>query len=159
MPANPYGRYVEGRDVLACLEQTSRRIDALVRAWPRERDERAHAPGKWTARQVLAHLAHIELNFSIRLRFTLAQDGYFVQPFEQDDWMRAEPAPPALVSLDAYVGMRRMNLVLLRSLSLTERARTARHPEIGEIDVDWLAAWCAGHELHHLPQIETVAST
>ena len=39
MYPNPYGQYVEGRDVLASLDETPRRIGALVRGWPRERDE------------------------------------------------------------------------------------------------------------------------
>ncbi len=158
MHVNPYGKYVEGVDVIASLEATPRRIAALVRNWPRERDERSHAPGKWTARQVLAHLAQLEMVFATRLRFALAEDGYRIQPFEQDDWMRAETAAPALVSLEAYVALRAMNVALLRSLTAAQRARTADHPEWGVVNVDWLAAWCAGHELNHRPQIEAVGS-
>jgi hypothetical protein len=159
MHPNPYGQYVEGRDVLASLEEVAQRIAVLVRGWARERDGRSHAPGKWTARQVLAHLAHLEIVFANRLRFALAEDGYRIQSFEQDDWMRAETAPPALVSLDAYVALRAMNVALLRSLTPEQRARTASHPEWGVVDVAWLAAWCAGHERNHLPQLEAVAAT
>ena len=157
MHPNPYGTYIEGIDVMTSLAETPGRIAALVRGWPRERDEWSHAPGKWTARQVLAHLAQLEMVFSTRLRFALAEDGYRIQPFEQDDWMRAETPPPALVSLEVYVALRAMNVALLRSLSAPQRARTAAHPEWGTVDVMWLAAWCAGHELNHLPQVEAVA--
>ena len=158
MTANPYGKYVEGLDVLKCLEDTPARIESLVREWPRERDERSHAPGKWTARQVLTHLAHIEMVFANRLRFALAQDTYVVQPFEQDDWMNNESTQQsALASLDAYVALREMNLALCRSLTAAQRARTFTHPEFGVLNVDWLMAWAAGHERNHLPQIETVA--
>jgi hypothetical protein len=158
MHPNPYGKYIEGRDVLASMDEVPQRIASLVRGWPRERDGWSHAPGKWTARQVLAHLAHLEMVFANRLRFALAEDGYRIQPFEQDDWMRAETPPPALVSLDAYVALRAMNAALLRSLNSEQRARTAAHPEWGVVDVTWLAAWCAGHERNHLPQIEAVAN-
>ena len=157
MHPNPYGQYVEGRDVLASLEETPRRIAELVRGWPRERDEQSHAPGKWTARQVLAHLAQLEMVFSTRVRFALAENDYRIQPFEQDDWMRAETPPPALVALDAYLALRAMNLALLRSLTPAQRQRTASHPEWGIVDVTWMAAWCAGHERNHLPQFEAVA--
>ncbi len=158
MHPNPYGKYVDGVDVMTSLVATPARIASLVRGWPRTYDERSHVPGKWTARQVLVHLAQLEMNFSIRVRFALAQDGYEVQPFEQDDWMRGETPPPALVSLDAYTALRAMNVALLRSLTAEQRARTASHPEWGSVDVEWLAAWCAGHELNHLPQFEAVAS-
>jgi DinB superfamily len=154
---NPYAKFVEGLDVLQCLEETPRRIESLVRAWPREKDQHSHAPGKWTAGQVLTHLAQIEIVFSIRLRFALAQDGYVVQPFEQDDWMANEPPPSALAALDTYVALRRMNLALCRSLTSAQRAKTFTHPEFGVLDVDWLMAWAAGHERNHAPQIEAVA--
>ena len=158
MHPNPYGTYVEGLDPMTCLEETPRRIASLVRGWPRGHDERSHAPGKWTARQVLAHLAHLEMVWSTRLRFALAQDDYMIQPFDQDDWMRAETAPPALVSLDAYLALRAMNLSLLRGLTGIQRRRKGRHPDWGLVDVDWLVAWCAGHERNHLPQFEAVAA-
>jgi hypothetical protein len=155
--SNPYARYVEGLDPLQCLEETPRRIEALVNSWPRERDERSHAPGKWSARQVLVHLAHIEMVFTTRLRYGLTDDRYAVQPFEQDDWMAVESPVDALVALEAYTAMRRMNLALCRSLTAEQRARSFTHPEFGRITVDWLIGWCAGHERNHLPQIEAVA--
>ena len=154
---NPYGKFVEGLDVLQCLEETPRRIETLVRAWPRERDEQSHAPGKWKARQVLTHLAQIELVFSVRLRFALAQDGYVVQPFEQDDWMANESSQTALAALDSYVALRRLNLVVCRALTPAQRAKTFTHPEFGVLNLDWLMAWAAGHELNHAPQIEAIA--
>ena len=154
---NPYAQFVEGLNVMQCLEETPARIESLVRAWPREKDEHSHAPGKWKARQVLTHLAQIEMMFAVRLRFALAQDGYVVQPFEQDDWMANEFSQPALAALDSYLALRRMNLALCRSLSPAQRAKTFTHPEFGMLNVDWLMAWAAGHELNHAPQIETVA--
>ena len=158
MTTNPYDKYIAGRDVLKSLEDTPARIAALVRGWPRERDERSHAPGKWTARQVLAHLVHVEIVFATRLRFALAAAGGRIQTFEQDDWMREEAPPPALVSIDAYTALRAMNLALLRSLTPEQRARQSVHPDLGTVDAWWLAAWCAGHELNHLPQFEAVAT-
>jgi DinB family protein len=156
-PHPVYSKFVEGRDVLQCLEQTPARIESLVRAWPRTRDEETYAPGKWTARQILTHLAQIEMVFTARLRFALTVDNYVVQTFEQDDWVAVEPHATALTALDAYVGMRRMNHQLSRGLSADQRKRQFTHPEFGAIDVDWLLGWCAGHELNHLPQIETIA--
>ncbi len=158
MHSNPYGMFVEGVDVLRSLEETPRRIASLVRGWPRHVDERPLAPGKWTARQILAHLAHLEMVFATRLRFTLASETYVVQPFDQDPWVAAEPATPALTSLEAYVSLRQMNVTLLRPLTPSQRGRCASHPEMGEISIDWMMAWCAGHELNHVPQFERIAA-
>ncbi len=159
MQRNPYASYVDGRDLLTCLEETPARIEALVRGWPRPVDEQSYAPGKWSARTILAHLAQCEMVFSTRLRFAMAVDDYLLTPFEQDDWMAVEAPVGALTALDAYVGMRRMNLALCQSLDAAERARAARHPEFGDITVEWIIAFFAGHERNHLAQFETIAAS
>jgi hypothetical protein len=107
---------------------------------------------------VLTHLAHIEMVFANRLRYTLAQDNYLVQPFEQDDWMNNESSQSALAALETYVALRRMNLALCRSLTPAQRTKTFTHPEYGVLDVNWMMAWAAGHERNHLPaEIDAVA--
>jgi hypothetical protein len=111
------------------------------------------------ARQVLTHLAQIEMVFANRLRFALAQDNYVVQPFEQDDWMRNESSQTALAALETYLSLRRMNLALCQSLTPAQRAKTFTHPEYGVLDVNWMMAWAAGHERNHLPQIDAVAAS
>lgn len=158
MTRNPYATFVEGMDLLKCLEETPARIEAMVRHWPRVLDERSHAPGKWSARKILVHLAQSEMVFSTRLRFALAESDHEIHPFDQDDWMMIEPTIPALVALDAYVGLRRMNLALCQSLRPAHRAKTARHSEYGDITVDWIIAFFAGHERNHLLQIEAIGA-
>jgi hypothetical protein len=139
---------------MASLSDTPQRVATLVRAWPATRFEQSHAAGKWTARQVLIHLVHIEMVASTRLRFVLAADAHLLQTFEQDDWMRVDHGGTAADALGAYLALRRMNLALLRTLSDAQRARTAAHPDFGAITVDWIMEWLAGHELNHLPQFE-----
>ena len=158
MTRNPYGNYIEGRDPLRSLEETPRRIATLARGWPAATFARSYAPGKWSAAQILVHLAQAEIVLATRLRFTLAEDGVTIQPFDQDAWMAAEPAADGLAALDAYVSVRTMTLLLCRSLSAEQRARTATHPEFGAISVEWMIEWLAGHELNHLPQFETIAA-
>ncbi len=158
MTSNPYGKYIDGREPLRSLEDTPRRIATLVRAWPAATFERSYAPGKWTAAQILVHLAQAEIVLATRLRFALAENGVTIHAFDQDAWMAAEPAFDGLMALDAYVSLRALTLALCRSLSAEQRARTAIHPEFGAISVAWMIEWLAGHELNHLPQIETIAA-
>ena len=156
MSTNSYATYVAGEDLLRSLERTPRRIEQVVSAWPPEAFERSHAPGKWTARQVLTHLAQTEIVFGNRLRFGLAEDGYVIQPFDQDSWMRVEPRVDGHAALAAYLGLRQMNLALCRSLTPEQRARTVTHPEHGSVTVEWVMTFFAGHERHHLPQLESI---
>ena len=159
MTENPYGKYVEGKDTVKCLEETPRLIDAAVRGWSSAEFERSYAQGKWSARQLLAHLAHSEMVFATRLRFALASDDYVVRPYDQDDWMAIEPDATADAALAAYLAMRRMTLALCRTLTREQRARPVTHPEHGRIDVEWIMVMFAGHERHHLPQFEAIAQT
>jgi hypothetical protein len=156
MTRNPYATFVDGRNLVESLEEVPQIIERFVRAWPRARDGRSHAPGKWTARQILVHLAQAEMVFSNRLRFALAHEDYVIQPFDQDRWMETEAPVSALAALDAYVAVRRMNLALCRSLDAARLSKAVRHPEVGEITVEWIMAFFAGHERNHLPQIETI---
>ena len=87
IPPNPYGAPLGDRDPLDALGDTPARIRALVQDWPDQQFERSYAPGKWSARQILIHLAQTELALTTRARFALSQDGYTAQAFSQDDWI------------------------------------------------------------------------
>ena len=156
MSQHRYSAYLAGVDTMRSLAETPARIAEIVRAWAPEVFERSHAPGKWTARQVLTHLAQAELVFANRLRFAVAEDGYVIQPFDQDRWMAAEPRADGLAALDAYVALRTLNLALIQTLTPAQRARRFQHPEAGEVDVEWVITYFAGHERNHLPQIEAL---
>jgi uncharacterized damage-inducible protein DinB len=155
---NPYAASLGNRDVLTSLANTPERIRMLVSTIGPEGLTPSHAPGKWNVRQLLVHLAHAELAFGMRARMALTTADYVVQPFDQDRWMEVEPPADAAAALAAYEGLRALNLALFSSLSPAQRATTLTHPERGRMDVWEIAASLAGHELHHLGQIEVVAA-
>jgi len=158
MSDNPYGKYVVGIDLLASLDETSKRIESLLRGWTPEMFERTYAPGKWTARQLVTHLVHTEVAFGDRIRFALTTPNYVVVPFDQDDWMKIENTIDGASAYAAYLALRRVNLAFFRSLTPAQRAHRFTHPERGEIDVNWIITALAGHDRHHLPQFETIAA-
>ena len=156
MSNNPYEKYVEGIDLLDSLEETPRRIAAIAGRWSDDSFGRSHAAGKWTAAKILIHLAQMEMVFANRLRFAATTEGYVAQSFEQDDWMAIEEQADGRTALDAYVALRRMNLALCRRLTQEQRQRAFEHPDFGRIDLNWILAQVAGHERHHLPQLEAI---
>jgi hypothetical protein len=155
---NPYAASLGDRDVLSVLASTPERIRMLVSALGPEGGSRSHAPGKWTVRQVLVHLAHVEIVFGVRARMAVTMPGYVIQPFDQDLWMAVEPPTDAATALTSYEATRALNLALFRSLTPAQRHTALTHPERGAMDVWEIAASLAGHELHHLAQIEAVAA-
>ena len=72
--ANPYAEDLGDQPPLHALSETPNRIRQLVEHWDADRFERSYAPGKWSARLVLIHLAQMELALGVRARFALA--GY-----------------------------------------------------------------------------------
>ena len=156
LPPNPYAADLGDREPLEALADTPWRIRRLVDTWTDEDFERTYAPGKWSARQVLIHLAQTELALTTRARFAATADGYTAQAFSQDDWMPLDSDAPARVALDAYLALRQMNVAMFRRLTPQQRAREFAHPEYGTLSVWWIAAQMAGHDIHHLKQISAI---
>ena len=156
MHANPYGDDLGSRDPIEALGDTPGRIRIIVERWGDEHFERSYDAGKWSVRQILVHLAQTELALTTRARFALSMPGYSAQSFSQDDWMPLDDSAEARTALDAYLALRKFNLEMWRRLSPEQRARTFQHPEYGELSVDWIMAQMAGHDIHHLKQIERV---
>jgi hypothetical protein len=158
MNANPYAADLEDRDPLTALTETPQQIANIVEGWTDEDFERSYAPGKWSARKILTHLAQTELALGARVRFALTQDGYVAQAFSQDDWMPIDGHMEARAALNVYLTLRQMNLSMWRNLREEQRNRPFVHPEYGQLNVGWVAAQMAGHDLHHLRHFEAIRS-
>jgi uncharacterized damage-inducible protein DinB len=155
---NPYAASLGDRDALGVLEATPARLRALVATFDRAGLDRSPAPGKWSVGRVLTHLAQTELVFGLRARMAVTTEHYVVQPMDQDRWMAVEPPLDAAAALDAYASLRVMNLAFFRNLSAAQRETVFLHPERGQMTVWEIAESIAGHELHHLAQIELAAA-
>jgi hypothetical protein len=156
-PVNPYAAALGDSEPLDALGRTPARIASLVGSWSDADFERSYAPGKWSARLILIHLAQSELAFGARMRYALGERDYVAQSFSQDDWLPADQGTGARLALDTYLALRRFNLAMWRSLAPDARDRPFRHPELGTISVAWVMAQMAGHERHHLAQLESLA--
>ena len=159
MNQNPYAADLGDLDPITALGETPLQIRALVESWSEGDFERSYAPGKWSARQILAHLAQTELALSARVRLALSTPDYHAQSFDQDQWMPLDARVDARTALDAYTALRRMNLMMWRGLSEAQRTRSFIHPEYGSLDVEWVAAQMAGHDIHHLKHFQQIAAT
>ena len=81
---NPYAADLGSANPLKALAETPRKIRAILDKWPARHWERSYAPGKWSARRILVHLAQAELALTTRVRFAASQKGYVAQSFDQD---------------------------------------------------------------------------
>jgi hypothetical protein len=156
MTPNPYASDLGSRDALEALGDTPGRIRNAVAGWTDTQFERTYAPGKWSIRKVLVHLAQTELALGTRVRFALSEPGYTAQPFSQDAWLPLDAGIDAATALDLYTTLRRVNLVMFRALTPDQIDREFSHPEYGTLTVRWVANQMAGHDIHHLKQIQSI---
>ena len=117
-------------------------------SWPQRRDAIAEylevlgpkqstnpAPGKWSAAEIVSHLADCEIVFGFRLRQTIAEDNPTIQPFDQDKWAAQYPGMPAALALETFSALRKWNLLLIQSALPAAGGRTmtssrARHNDL-----------------------------
>jgi len=157
-PTTPYTNDLGGRDPAASIREVVDRLRTMTRGWSDERYETSYAPGKWTARQILVHLAQSELALGTRARMALTIPGYTAQPFSQDDWLGRDAALSGSDACTAFAAMATMNLSMFEHLPAADRAIGFTHPEYGSISVDWIFHQIAGHQRHHLAQLEQIGA-
>ena len=155
----PYAEYLNGRDPVDLMAETIVKTRAAVSRFTAADFERSHAPGKWNAREVLIHMAHAEIVFGTRVRFALTSPDYVVQPFDQDEWMKLDQQGlDGQAALALFSFSRAFNLGLYKRLSAGQRAKPFMHHERGQQTIEDVLIMTAGHEVHHLAQLQAVAA-
>ncbi len=148
-------RLREGDDPLAILRSTPSTLRRLVGSTPRRRLSARPSPGKWSAIEILAHLADVDLVWGYRIRKILEEPGTRIPPMEQDRWVaecryagaRADEA------LDAFAGLRRWNLALLSRVGPSALRRAGQHGYFGRLTIGRIVRMLAGHDRNHLGQL------
>jgi hypothetical protein len=127
--------------------------DALRGISDRELDARP-APGKWSAREIVHHLADSEMTSAIRLRRLIAEERPVIQGYDQDVFARRLAYDrPIQASLDAFRAARQTTAEILERLTETDWTREGTHSESGRYTVErWLEIY-AEHAHTHAEQI------
>ena len=146
------------RDPMRVLHDTSVALREALVGLSDPQMAQPEAPGKWSIRQVLQHLADSELVWGYRLRLVLAQDRPPLTGYDQDRWAQRLHYDEADVetALDDFAVLRRANLRLLEHASIDDLARVGVHAERGEEGVSHMIRLYAGHDLLHLAQLERI---
>jgi hypothetical protein len=141
-------RYRRGPEVLAMV---------LTGVFGEEEDF-VPAPGKWTIRQLIAHLADAELVGAHRFRQVIAEDNPTLIAYDQDAWTanldyaRRKPKQ----SLETFRRVRAENFELLKELPESAWLRTGNHSERGPVSLRELLEGYAGHAESHARQMQEI---
>ena len=115
-------------------------------------------PGKWSIRQIVAHLADTELVYAQRMRLIVAEDNPTLIGFNQDAWAQnldyARRKPKQ--SLETFRRLRAENHELLKELPEAAFARTGNHNERGVVTLLSVVEGAAGHVESHARQAQAI---
>jgi uncharacterized damage-inducible protein DinB len=155
---NPYDGFLDGRPLETILASTPAALADALAAIGDGKVNTPPAPGKWSAAEIICHLADCELVFGFRLRQTLAEDGPTVQPFDQNKWAATYPGVAAGHALEVFTALRGWNLQLLEAALPEAAERLTHHPERGTMTFQTIVQTMAGHDLNHLGQLRRLAA-
>jgi hypothetical protein len=139
------------------LDRLEHQLDALAFVLGDAPDEAVRAqpaPGKWSARDNLAHLGRVHELTLERLRRILDEDRPQLPRYraeEDPEWARWQ----RLGTSDVLAELRRLRQqldALVRGLSDDQLARSGVHPRFGEMTIPGWLEFFLLHEAHHLYQ-------
>ncbi len=149
-----YSRYVEAvpdGDILETLQRQGAETQSFLGALDAAQASHRYAPGKWTVKQIVGHLADGERVFAYRALSFARRDATELPGFEEDDWAAANNCEqlPLQAVLAELAAVRQATLALFRGLEddAWDRQGTANGRRISVRALAWMMA---GHELHHL---------
>ena len=153
--------YLAQADPLKVQAATPKKLARLISQASPSKLRKRPAPGRWSAAQILAHLADTEVVVGYRIRAILGAPGTPIPAFDQDRWAQAMgyEKSPARRSLEQFSAFRKANLDLLKSLSPAQWRVHGMHAERGEESIETIARLSAGHDINHLRQIERLLSS
>ncbi len=127
--------------------------EALLKITPEELDAKPGA-GRWSAREVVHHLADSEMTSAIRLRRLLSEERPVIEGYDQDAFAhRLHYERPHESSLELFKYARASTAELLERLEPADWLREGTHSESGRFSVEaWLGIY-AEHAHKHARQI------
>lgn len=144
-------------ETLRLLDATPALLETLIEQLEAQTKlDAPRAPGKWSPRQILAHLADVEVIQRVRVITMLTDDKPVMLAFNADSWAAAGEYVKRDVrsSLTTFQTLRTSNLELWRSLTAQQLERRGTHPTRGEFSIAQWLGFVAKHDLNHLTQLE-----
>ena len=148
----------DGKDPMKVQASTAAKLKRLIQRAPSAKLRKRPAPGKWSAGEIIAHLADGEIVTGWRIRQILGAPGTPLQAYDQDAWAAAGryEKRDARKSLEQFRVLREGNLALLKSLTPEQRKQHGMHAERGVETIEHIVRMMAGHDLNHLAQVEGI---
>ncbi len=148
-------------ETLALIERYESGAEALAEAVegvPPEILDRSPAPGKWSIRQIIIHVADSEFVGGFRIRTIAAEPGRPLMAMDQDKWAAelAYSRRSVAEAVELVRAVRRATASLLRQLPESAWEQSCVHEELGPVTLRKYMEYFAGHPAHHAAQVRTL---
>lgn len=146
------------RDPLEVLGELLPWLDRRIAGLPEATLRRPEMPGKWSAIEVVQHLADSDLVSGFRIRMILTEDRPILQGYDQDRWadeLRYREVPLTR-AFDQLRALRAANLALWANLTPEQLQRVGLHSERGPESAGHLVRLMAAHDLVHRRQLDRI---
>lgn len=149
-----------GQAPLKIQAATPKKLGSVIGRASTAKLRKRPAPGKWSAAEILAHLADCEIVVGWRMRQILGAPGTPIQPFDQDAWAAAGhyEKRDARKSLEQFRAAREANLALLKTLTPEQWKHHGMHAERGVETIQHIVCMMAGHDVNHSKQVERIVA-
>jgi hypothetical protein len=142
--------------VLKSLASTGRRLEKLALGLSPGRAGARPALGKWSAKEIICHLADCEIMIGLRYRKIISEPGGPLVAFDQDAWAqhlnyRQQSLPQAIATFKV---LRAGHIAILKALARSAWNRTGQHPVYGALTLRQLVVHIADHDKNHLAQVK-----
>ena len=145
----------ERQNLIAQYKEGYNEVTSSLEGFPPDSLTAHPIEGKWSAAEIIHHLADSETTSGMRLRRLLVEDQPLIQGYDQDayasrlNYNNGEMAP----ALDAFRSARAMAAQLFEFMSDEDWRREGTHSESGSYTAEqWLTIYAA-HAHNHASQI------
>src|SRR5881398_295773 len=146
----------ERQELIARYQDGYNQVAESLNGFPSDSLTAHPIEGKWSAAEIVHHLADSETTSGLRLRRLIVEDRPLIQGYDQDDYAarlnynQREMAP----SLEAFRYARATTAQLFEFMSDDDWRREGTHSESGSYTAeDWLKIYAA-HAHNHAAQIQ-----
>ena len=147
----------ERRELIRQYEDGYAAVERSLAEFPTESLTARPLAGKWSACEIVQHLADSEMRAAIRLRQLLTEENAQIQGYDEAAYavrLRYNERTDIRPALDAIRGARHTSTQIIAHMTDQDWARSGQHPEHGNYTAeDWLRIYAA-HALNHAAQID-----
>jgi uncharacterized damage-inducible protein DinB len=146
------------RRAIAAIAAAPAQLRAAVAGLTSKQLDTPYRPDGWTIRQVVHHVPDSHMNAYVRFKLALTEEQPTIKPYQEARWaeLADTKATPVETSLALLESLHERWVMLLRSMSAEDFARTLNHPEMGVGTLDRTLALYAWHGAHHAAHVTSL---